>query len=203
MFRSFVFALAVACSAAPSDPDAEAETEADDEIADSEASHAAHDDVLDCAYYASDSNCWDQSQQEATAACQPPEGEQGVLAQDHRSCVFSDGTTVTFHMDLNLDGYGPDDLDITLERDGSVCTLSTVDGLGVSVDGRGTSLESTPNGEVLTCPDGTTYGSSDPLALLSCDWNDLPMVVWSWAPTSFAFGAGDVSTGLWVDCGER
>jgi hypothetical protein len=166
------------------------------------------DKTLDCAYLAGD-NCWKMTATEATS-CLPPAGAMGTLAADNASCTYTTGQTVTFTpaLVLPLDS-GFKTWNFTVTTNGQDClhyeeTSAGFD-LTVSADTVSESIAGA-SGIDLTCPDGTTYASSNALALLNCpgsSFGDLPGNTTSSSATSVSFGlinTGAAQTITVFDC---
>lgn len=148
---------------------------------------------LDCTYLASD-NCWKTTAQAATS-CLPASGTTGTLALDNASCTYASGQTITFAPALTLPlPSGAKTWNFTVTTNGTECLQYEEGGGGaltLTVNGEVFSETTTGSSELsLTCPDGTSYASSDPLSLLSCPsgtFGDLPGNSYSSSATSVSF----------------
>jgi len=169
---------------------------------------------LDCAYLASDTNCWKTTGSAATS-CLPDPSETGTLSADGKTCTYASGDVVTFAAPLVL----PLPTNGTMTWNFTVTTASGASCLAFQDNGSGgfvltvqgqTVKETTPGGlgVALVCPDGTTYSNSNGFNLLNCSADGgssvLPGDAWSSTDTAVSFSllsAGTSSFGQQVfDC---
>ncbi len=148
---------------------------------------------LDCAYLAGD-NCWKTTATAATS-CLPAAGTTGTLAADNSSCTYASGVTVTFTPALTLPlPNGFNDWNFTVTSGGQECMHYDESAAGFQLTvGTSTVMEAVSGmaSIELTCPDGTSYASSNGLSLLSCPGSslgDLPGNTSSSSSTSVTFG---------------
>jgi hypothetical protein len=163
---------------------------------------------LDCAYLASD-NCWKTTAAKA-ATCLPAAGTTGTLSADDSSCAYASGQTITFTPALVLplaDGFKG--WNFTVTTGGQPCLHYEESTGGLQLTAGADTVSEMISGAVgidLTCPDGTTYSSSNALALLSCPgstFGDLPGNETSSTSTSVTFGllgTGTSSSATVFDC---
>ncbi len=148
---------------------------------------------LDCAFLAASDNCWKTTAASA-ASCLPAETDVGTLSADGKTCTYASGQVVTFAtaLVLPLPTNGTDNWDFTVTSGtGQPCLAyknTKTGGIVLTVQGQ-TVKEGTSGaiGVSLTCPDGTTYSTSNALDLLSCDagvFGGLPGNAWSDTDTS-------------------
>jgi hypothetical protein len=161
---------------------------------------------LDCAWLAGN-NCWKSTLSQAES-CLPPTSESGTFSADMKSCTYASGAVVTFDPALVLPV--PDDpiWSFTVTSGGQPCLRfqDTSDSSFTLIVGNGTFTESAAGfALVVTCPDQTTFSSSNPLDLLSCPsdggslFGGLPGKAWSDTPTRVVFsliGAAKGSVGI-------
>jgi hypothetical protein len=156
---------------------------------------------LDCAWLAGN-NCWKSTLSQA-ASCLPAKGESGTFSADMKSCTYASGAAVTFDSAIVLPV--PDDpiWSFTVTSGGKPCLRyedMTRSALSVTVNGQ-TFTESASGASLLvTCPDQTTFSSSNPLDLLSCPtdggiFGGLPGNAWSDTSTSVSFSLIGAATG--------
>jgi len=162
------------------------------------------DEELTCEYLASPDNCF-KTTASAAASCLPADADMGVLAADNASCTYASGQVITFASPLTLPLPDNAEWDFTVTTNGVECLHYTDNNRGfeltvgadtVSEDVKGTT------GLELTCPDGTTFGNSNALGLLSCpgtSFGDLPGNTTFSTDTSVHFGL--INMGLTIfDC---
>ncbi len=149
---------------------------------------------LDCAYLASDTNCWKTTAASAST-CLPAESEIGTFSADGKTCTFATGDVVTFSPALVLPlptATTPTWNFTVTTSSGASCLAYQDDGNGaitLTVEGQ-TVKETTPGGLsiALSCPDGKTYSNSNAFTLLSCPdaglFGGLPGLGWSSSDTS-------------------
>lgn len=149
---------------------------------------------LDCAYLASDNNCW-KTTAAAASSCLPLEAEVGVLSADRSTCTYASGDVVTFTppLVLPLPSTPTPTWNFTVKTgSGASCLAYQDDGNGaVTLTAEGQTVqETTPGGLsiALSCPDGKTYSNSNAFSLLSCPdaglFGGLPGIGWSSSDTS-------------------
>lgn len=125
--------------------------------------------TLDCAWLAGD-NCWKTTADDAVA-CLPPTTEIGVLSADNKTCTYTSGAQVTFTPALVLPAPLSPAWNFTITKGGADCLHfeNPNDGFKLVVRGHTvTEARSGPAGIAVTCPDGTTYTTTNALALFNC-----------------------------------
>jgi hypothetical protein len=149
---------------------------------------------LDCTYLESSNNCW-KTTFAAASSCLPPAGAQGVLSADNKTCTYSTGQVVTFDqaLSLPLPQQPQPTFNFTMSKNGADCfRFQEPSSQEFSMKTSGGTAQDNGAGGVLTltCPDTSSYSSSNGLALLSCEGGlaDLPGTTWSSGPTSVTFG---------------
>jgi hypothetical protein len=146
---------------------------------------------LDCAWLAGN-NCWRSTLSQA-ASCLPPQGETGTFSADMTTCTYASGAVVTFDTALALPL--PDDpvWGFTVTSGGQQCLRfhDAADGFTLTVDDQTVVEAAEGLTLVVSCPDHTTFASSNALDLLSCPADGgiggLPGKAWSDTPTSVSF----------------
>lgn len=151
------------------------------------------DGSLDCEYLASSDNCWKVTATAATS-CLPPQDAIGVLAADNASCTYDTGQVITFTPALTLPLSNDHVWNFTMTTDGVPCLAynDSDDGFELTVGDDVVSERLFGSaGLELTCPDGTTFSSSNALELLSCpesNFGNLPGNTSSSGTDSVSFG---------------
>lgn len=148
---------------------------------------------LDCAWLAGN-NCWKSTLSQAES-CLPPKSETGTLSADMKTCTYVSGAVVTFDSALVLPA--PDDLiwSFTVTSGGQPCLrYQDTSGSAFSLTINGQTFTESAEGLALavTCPDHTTFSSSNPLELFSCPadggaFGGLPGKAWFDTSTSISF----------------
>jgi hypothetical protein len=156
---------------------------------------------LTCGYLASD-NCWKTTASAATS-CLPSSSDTGTLSADGKTCSYATGNVVTFTSALVFPIPDNPSWNFTVTAsDGTPCLSyqETPNGpFTLMVQGQ-TVKETQPGGLGLglTCPDGTTYSTSNGLSLLSCGdggfLGGLPGSGWSSSGGEVSFGLLGTST---------
>jgi hypothetical protein len=164
---------------------------------------------LDCAYLASDTNCFKTTAIEA-ASCLPASGTTGTLSADNSSCTYASGQTITFSPALALPlASGFNDWNFTVTTGGQACMHYEESSGGFELTAGAHTVSETITGTStidLTCPDGTTYANSNGLSLLSCPggaFGSLPGNSTSSSSTSVTFSlinTGSTNTVSVFDC---
>jgi hypothetical protein len=150
--------------------------------------------TLDCAWLGGN-NCWKTTATAATS-CLPPATETGVLSADGRTCTYASGAVVTFAAPVVLPLSGNETWDFTIANGGQTCLHYVDDNMSFQLTVAGQTVSeayTTSLGIGITCPDGTTYTSTNALGLLSCNpdgggFGGLPGNATSWTDTSLVFG---------------
>lgn len=156
-------------------------------------------DGLDCAYLASEDNCFKVTAS-AAASCLPPATELGVLAADNASCTYATGHVVTFTpaLVLPLANDHPWNFEVTSPDGPCLAYQDDEGGFQLTVLGEVVSEELVGRGLELSCPDGSVVGNSNALELLSCpdgNFGDLPGNASSSSETSVVFSLINTGSG--------
>lgn len=163
----------------------------------------ASGDPLTCETLAPPDNCWRDSVSEAYA-CIDESLENGTFNADRTVCTWSDGTTATFATAVPADPDFDYVWDITIASGGGQCArYVSDDNSNTLTTASGTTRFGSSGASVsLTCPDDSTFVSSDPFALLSCDGDvDLPGHGWaSSLQLSFSLLASPEGRFGWINC---
>jgi hypothetical protein len=155
---------------------------------------------LDCAWLESD-NCWKQTVRSAQS-CLPPSSPRGTFNADNSQCSYADGHLVTFTPSLALPLGDDPAWNFAVTSGGNVCLQyqdNPNEGVRLTAGGKTVSESSSGGmGIKITCPDGSSYGTSNALNLLSCPggFTGLPGNAWSGSSTSVYFslvGVGEES----------
>ena len=156
---------------------------------------------LTCDYLAGD-NCWKMTASTATS-CLPSTSDTGTLSADGKTCTYASGNVVTFTPALTFPIPDNPSWNFTVTAsDGTACLSyqQTANGpFTLTVKGQ-TVKETQPAGLGLglSCPDGTSYSTSNALALLSCgdggSQGGLPGSGWSNSNSEVSFGLLGTST---------
>jgi hypothetical protein len=160
--------------------------------------------TLDCAWLAGD-NCW-KTTASAAVSCLPPPSETGTFSADKSKCTYASGAVVTFTPPPTLPVPQNSTWNFSVANGASPCLAYREDaGRGLTLTVMGQTFTESPAGTGLNvkCPDGTSFGNSNALTLLSCpggSFGGLPGIVWSGTSTSLSVGlintSGDVDGGL-------
>ncbi|MBI5543029.1 MAG: hypothetical protein HY901_04025 [Deltaproteobacteria bacterium] len=75
--------------------------------------------AIDCAWFASESNCWKTNLAPAQS-CLPLDSETGTFSSDLKTCTYASGATVTFDAPLVIPPSGQA-LSFTVTRSGQTC----------------------------------------------------------------------------------
>jgi hypothetical protein len=127
-------------------------------------------ETLTCQWLAGPDNCW-ASTALAAATCLPPDADIGTFSADNATCSYATGESVRFTPALVLPLPSDPPWNFTVndvagaaclhyEDSGAVMKL-VVNGQTVTVTGAGT-------GMTITCPDGSSAGTSNAINLLAC-----------------------------------
>jgi hypothetical protein len=125
---------------------------------------------LDCAWIASEQNCWWSMLAEA-AACTAPTSSIGVFDANGGTCSYDDGWLVEFDPPYPY----PKSYTLTVSRAGTRCIRYTnrevAGGVELEIevgDQRITASGSQDGTYSLTCPDGDRYATHDLFSILTC-----------------------------------
>jgi hypothetical protein len=153
-------------------------------------------DTLTCAWLASD-DCWKATVDDAVD-CLPPGSDMGTLSADNKTCTYASGVTVTFASPLVLpppQGQDQTRFNFTVTNGGADCLHyeDSATGFTLVVKGKTVQESSVGSSLAISCPDGTSVSTANPLSLLSCAtdggiFGGLPGDVWSAAGTDLSFG---------------
>jgi hypothetical protein len=155
--------------------------------------------ALDCAYLASEDNCYKQTATMATS-CLPPDGAFGVLAPDFGSCTYDTGQVITFNPPLVLPLDNDQTWDFEVVTNGTPCLAYHDDdnGFELTVNDQTVSEQLQGRGLEIECPDGSSFSNSNALELLSCpgdNFGDLPGFTSSSGTDSVFFGLINTGSG--------
>jgi hypothetical protein len=169
--------------------------------------------ALDCNYLASD-NCW-KTTATMGSSCLPPMSATGVLSADGGTCTYATGEVVTFTPPLVLPLPDTPRWNFTVKSSsGAPCLSYADDGNGgITLTVQGQTVRETPQGTLglkLTCPDGTSYATSNAFTLFDCPdaglLDDVPGAFWSDSDTSVSLSllgsGGSSSDGAVFSCGR-
>ena len=147
---------------------------------------------LDCAWLASD-NCWKMTARQAES-CLPPPSPSGTFSADKSTCTYATGTVVTFTPALVLPASTSTPWNFTVANGATPCLTYKEDaGKALTLTVMGQTFTETPAGAGINvkCPDGSTFGTSNALPLISCPGGSLggfPGIIYSGTSTSLSLG---------------
>lgn len=119
--------------------------------------------ALDCAWAASEANCWKQTVK-AAQSCLP--SGTGTFSADLKTCTFSGGKTVAFSPAATIPPPA-EGLSFTIED--CVTRTGLAQGHFTVETSAGTVEQSSPGqGLLVTCPDGSKFQIADVLELTTC-----------------------------------
>ncbi|HEY3447723.1 MAG TPA: hypothetical protein VGK67_15310 [Myxococcales bacterium] len=145
---------------------------------------------LDCAWAASESNCWKEVIKVADG-CLPSQSEVGAFSADLKTCTFSGGKVVTFDPAATLP---PSDLGLSFSIKDCVSRTGLAKGHFKVQTSAGTVEQSSPGeGLLVTCPDGSRYQIANVLDLTQCagagaSLDYVPGDLWTWNGGVLAYG---------------
>jgi hypothetical protein len=147
--------------------------------------------ALDCTW-TEGNNCWKTTAAAATS-CLPPVGEDGALSADNSTCTYTSGAVITFDPPLVFPMPSDPNFNFTITTGGQVCLqyADTSAGFTLTVGGQTVTEKLAGVGIDVSCPDGTSYATSNGLNLLDCDGGTLgglPGREWSSGTTSLSLG---------------
>ncbi|MBT8492106.1 MAG: hypothetical protein KJO07_03515 [Deltaproteobacteria bacterium] len=146
--------------------------------------------ALDCDWVASD-NCW-KSHSDEILACAPDPELTGTFSADGTECLYSDGVRVEFDEPV-VSGSTEAPTGLTVYRDDALCVRyqngsgSGTAELELTTSSGSLVTSGTTSSFTLTCPDSSSYYTTDPLSLLQCEEGQfgLPGVVTTNSSTNF------------------
>ncbi len=157
-------------------------------------------DSLDCTLIGKADNCYKTTVAPATS-CLPDPALAGVLSSDLATCTYGSGFVVTFNPPLVLPVTTDTLINFEVAQQGQSCLKyeePNQDGFRVTTSA-GTFTETLSGAALtMTCPNGASYSSSNPLALLGCDGGlgaGLPGKMFSGGANSFTFSLLGTTTG--------
>ena len=149
--------------------------------------------ALDCDWLASE-NCWKTTTAPAQS-CLPPSSDTGTFSADGKTCTYASGVVVTFATPVVFPIPDDPTWNFTVSNGGTDCLHYEETSSTLKVVVAGQTFSEGPSGSLglkFTCPDGSSYSTSNAFDLLSCDngglFGGLPGHVWSSSDTSVSFG---------------
>ena len=155
-------------------------------------------DGLTCEWLAGADNCWRNTALGA-ASCLPPDADTGTFSADNAMCSYTTGESVSFTPALVLPLPDDPPWNFTVNNvAGEPCLHyeESAAGMKLVVNGQTVSVGNAGFALSITCPDGSSVGTSNAFNLLNCpdSLNGLPGHAIGYTDTSVSFALLGTST---------